>query len=156
MHQVLGIKAIITQIVDKSLVGREIGHSAGKPGYDTIDRKMQGRLGELIAVQPIGEMAYGTHREYYIHGREFIEQPAGQHGPPLGYLLDLQPSAHKPIGRELMTVAYNPTGVLELVYISRSERNDQMSGRTQCAGAVTDRPVYSLEQPGTVGRRKRV
>ena len=105
MHQIIGIKPIVPQLVQQNLIRREIMPFTIWPCtiYHLVHRHQQRRFTELVLMQTVAYVSYGRDSE-----EPFLIGVLRQDGLPcINYLLDRQPPAYEVLLRQLMTVTHN-------------------------------------------------
>ena len=65
MDEVVGVEAIITEIVHEELVDWEILHAVRVEVLELVDGEEEGGFGELIAVEGVFDVADRAHGEGY-------------------------------------------------------------------------------------------
>lgn len=148
VYEVVGVEAVVAQVVGEDFEGREVAHP-GKALDELFGRQPQGGLAHGVAGQSVGKVPYGADgQQHLLSGQRPLDQP----GKSFDNLRNAQPSAGKLRGGLPMTVGHDLSRMLEDP--CRAEGQDHAVGLTERLGSGLPCRVHALQGPFGIGIRE--
>ena len=126
MHQVVGIEAVVAQVVGEDFEGGEVLCLPRVPGQKLLDGHTQRRLACGVAGEPVAEVAYRADGQQYAFARQ---RPFEQCRDCVGDLSDRKPPPAELHGGAAVAVGHDRT--VAFVDPGRAEGEDRPVGGTE-------------------------